>query len=36
MAKLVEEGLFVADATQEFGYRITELGKARLRAMEEK
>ena len=36
MAKLVDEGLFVADASVEGGYRITDLGKARLRALEEK
>lgn len=36
MAKLVADGLFVADASAEGGYRITELGKAHLKSLEGK
>lgn len=34
MKRLVAEGLFVADASADGGYRITERGRARLREIE--
>jgi hypothetical protein len=36
MAELVAEGLFVRDPTVEGGYRITDLGRARLAELEGK